>query len=291
MSTIITFHYDGPISPNHDISLRTLGKTLQHLQSAIDRAHLDIKHGRVWKHARPTKKDQEATNFIVGRPRDGGYILDILSGTASEIVKRVSNAIGTVEQSEQSDEAGETARLLQQAQDRKVSVRKAMDFSDYIQSEDTSLTTTYGNRSIAKEIDQILSLIRAKNSTSTLNFHFKGDDFSTDYGFNNESARAFHKTVSRRDLGNPLWVVGNVRELDGGDQFTKPKGKFINAITKRMHTLHIEDESGYNMLVPYMPKRSGESKKVRILACPVHEFGAFEPYGGDLYFLGVVENV
>jgi hypothetical protein len=146
-------------------------------------------------------------------------------------------------------------------------------------------------RSVAKEIDQILSTIRGQNNSNTLSFDFKGDDFSTTYGFNNETARVFHKTVSRRDLGDAMWVVGSVRELDGGDHFSNPKGKFTNAATKRMHTLHIEDEAGYNSLVPFMKKKGGASKQIRILACPVHEFGAFEPFGGDLYYLGRAEKI
>lgn len=49
---IVELHFDGDIAPDHQVSLRTLSKSLGHLQSALDRAYLDIRHGNLWKYAK-----------------------------------------------------------------------------------------------------------------------------------------------------------------------------------------------------------------------------------------------
>jgi hypothetical protein len=50
----VWFRFDGPITQNNHVSLRTLGKTIDHLQSAIDRAYLDVKYKDVFKYQKLT---------------------------------------------------------------------------------------------------------------------------------------------------------------------------------------------------------------------------------------------
>ena len=93
MSTKIQIHLEGEIARDHKVSLRTLGKALNHLQNAIDRAHLDTKHGKVWKHARLKEEDYPLTEFILNQPEEGGYILDMVSATADAIGDKLKNTI------------------------------------------------------------------------------------------------------------------------------------------------------------------------------------------------------
>ena len=74
--SMIRIHYDGDIAENHQIPMRTLGKCLVHVQSAIDRAHLDLKYDGIWKYARMANDDYPNTEYIVQAPNEGGYILD-----------------------------------------------------------------------------------------------------------------------------------------------------------------------------------------------------------------------
>ncbi len=286
MDSKIIFHFDGPIVENHRISLRVLGRTLVHLQSAVDRSYLDLKHGKVWKHAKLKRYEYDEANFIVGVPREGGYLLDIFSSAASGIVSRISSAIGAVIDRADVGEEGSRQVLATQAEARLARPRKALSFDDYLLSDATELARAYGDRSIAKEVDQILSPVRAGHKDNTLEIEFRTQSFRKDYAFDWQSARAFHRTISRRDLGQAIWVTSQIRSLDGGNEFSRPSGRIVNLATKREHVLHIDNEDGYNVLVPYMPRRGGKRKTVELLVCPVLEFGAFEPYGGDFYFLG-----
>ncbi|WLQ15955.1 hypothetical protein O5O45_08515 [Hahella aquimaris] len=91
----IQIHFDGHIAKNHQVTIRTLGKTLQHLQSALDRAYIEQKHGHIWKHARMLSEDFTKSDFLVEAPREGGYILSFFSDNpvSKWIVDRVSSAL------------------------------------------------------------------------------------------------------------------------------------------------------------------------------------------------------
>ena len=91
----IHIHFDGDFAQEHRVSMRTLGKTLSHLQSAIDRAYLDLHYGKVWKNARMTKEDYAQALFLVPAPENGGYILDFLAETpvTKNIIKRLQEAL------------------------------------------------------------------------------------------------------------------------------------------------------------------------------------------------------
>jgi hypothetical protein len=95
--SMIRIHYDGDIAENHQVPMRILGKCLSHIQNAIDRAYLDIKHEGVWKHARMSHDDYVKTEYIVQSPKEGGYILDFFSSMkeSKKITDRVSNAIAS----------------------------------------------------------------------------------------------------------------------------------------------------------------------------------------------------
>ncbi|MEH4117034.1 hypothetical protein POX51_25650, partial [Escherichia coli] len=68
---IVELHFDGDIAPDHQVSLRTLSKSLGHLQSALDRAYLDIRHGNLWKYAKMHHDYYKDVELLVQPPREG----------------------------------------------------------------------------------------------------------------------------------------------------------------------------------------------------------------------------
>jgi hypothetical protein len=91
----IQIHYDGDIIKNHRISMRTLGRTLFHLQNSMDRAFIDIKFGQLWKHSRLPSKYYSEIELIVQDPKEGGFILDFISQNdiTKKVINKVSNAV------------------------------------------------------------------------------------------------------------------------------------------------------------------------------------------------------
>lgn len=296
MSGTITFHFDGPIVIDHKITLRTLGGTLLNIQGAIDRAHLDLKYGRVWKHARLCAEDYPATEFIVGMPRDGGFILDLArQAGGSEIVRRVSSAVRGVMEAPFRDGAGEMEHLAEQVLIRAEALRNGVypgrTLAAYIAEPHAEALRMYGDRAIAKEIDQVLIPIRRagelgeiQNNTLDLQFDFDANA-PTLFHFDRAAAKQFHATVSRRDLGEPLLYTGTLRSIDRGRNNQHPKAQLTLANNRRDVTLHIGSQAEYQQLAPFMQGNA----LVDIYACPVLECNSFDPNSGDVYFLSLAE--
>lgn len=292
MSTKIELHLEGEIARDHRVTLRTLGKALNHLQNAIDRAHLDTKHGKVWKHARLKEEDYPLTEFILSQPREGGYILDMVSDTADAIGNKIKKTIERAVDEAMNLGAEESVRLKKQAQDKYnyayYNQDAIPDFSEFSEHADEEMERAYGERSVAKEIDQLLSIIRhssGEDDKVSITIDVNGNIKT--FAFDRPASNAFHKAVSRRDLGNPVIYTGVLRSLDKGNKYSASKGKFRNSHTKREITIHIGSNEHFDQLHPYL---TGE-QEISIVASPVVEYGSFDPNGGDIYFIAVLDSL
>jgi hypothetical protein len=295
MPGTIRFHYDGPIARDHRLSLRVLGQSLIHLQSAIDRAHLDNKYGNVWKYARLKTEDYPETDFVVGTPQEGGYILDLIRDAGSPIVKRISAAISRVFEADWNAGAEGIEHLAHQVTDRRLQLEQGLypgrTIDEFRASPGIDNLRRYGDRSIAKEIDQMLAPIRRNSDPEAhtgnvleLIFNFGGQQPTT-FLFDQSKAIGFHRVVSKRELGEPLRYSGRLRLLDRGNAFQRPKAKLTLAGENRDVMLHIPSQAAYQTLAPYM---QGD-QEVHLIACPILEFNSFDPNSGDIFFVCLLD--
>lgn len=296
MGAKIEFHYDGPIAEDHKIPLRVLGTTLIHFQSAIDRAYLDNKYGNVWKFSRLKRDDYPLVDFIVGTPREGGYILDLIKEDGDAIVKRISKAIRNVRAAPWDAGQDEVTHLVAQVQRRAnqldAGIYTGRSLAEFAINPGTEDLFRYGDRSIAKEVDQILSHIRRdppdgveESNSLELTFRFSRHQ-QTIYRFDQNAANIFHKKVSRRELGEPLRYSGKLRSIDRGRPGIggqRPKAKLTLEGSNRDIILHIGTNAAYEILAPYM---QGE-QSIEILASPILEFNSFDPNSGDAFFIRI----
>lgn len=297
MSGIITFHFDGPIAENHEISLRNLANTLNGFQGAIDRAHLDLRYGNVWKYARLKQDDYEHVEFIVGTPREGGYILDLTRGAGAAIVKRIYQAIDSVTSTSWDEGADETEALVAQVVRRQQQLNNGTypgrTLDQYKADPGEMALRKFGDRSIAKEIDQVLTPIRRSSDDDDVNGAKNSLEIEFDFGgrqrhkflFKQKSAEKFHKIVSQRALGEPLLYSGVLRALDRGTRYSHPKAKLTLTQSKRDIVVHIGTPTAYQVLAPHM---QGEHE-IQFYACPILEFNTFDPNAGDVYFVALVD--
>lgn len=292
MTAEISLHYDGPIAADHKLSLRVLGGALDSLQGAIDRAVIDVKYGSVWKHARLRYADYPLADFDVTGFREGGFIADLkqsLHGLGPQVLDRIRGALvpghaaAIAEAGEVYDNLANQATLRRQTLE--AGAINAPEFSQFMEGQATEINGQFGDRSILKEIDQLLTPIRATaHAGSTLEITISTDTANTTLFFDRATAKKFHRVVSTRRIGNPLTIEAQVRSLSQGNNFQSSKGKLENLNTGREFILHIPSERAFNALLPYLQK--GEHQQnVRIIACPVLEYESFDPYGGDMYFL------
>ncbi|CCK81566.1 hypothetical protein [Desulfobacula toluolica] len=280
----IEIHFQGDLVTNHKISLRVLSLTLTHIQSAINRSYLDItKKKGVFKHAKMTEKDFRNSVFIVGNAREGGYILDFLSELplANQIIKRISDSL------EPAFEKSKTAGFSNLDNiDLQVSIKKDQIIKNVVQPRsfdkeflfpDPKIIRNYGDKSILKEIDQILAIIRAKKLGDN---YF---DLSLDSGqkktfsFDRNQSNNFSSLIKKRSVGNPLIYKGTIRALDTVTKI----GKFINSGTKKTCNLLFSSANDIISIREFL----GDQKEIVFYGSPVIEYGSYDLNAGDIYFL------
>lgn len=287
--SLITIHFDGPIATDHSVQLRTFSKTLDNLQNAIDRAYLDVKYGTIWKNARLKDEDYQFTDFLVAQTREGGFITDLFGGNGGEkIVTRIHQALAPAYERATKRAEQEHERLVDLAENRKklfqAGAQRPTDYKKLVEEPDKKQTTAYGDRSIAKEFDQIASAIRARDGDgSFIEIDLYAGKPFPKMIFDGNTAKAFHNIVSFRTLGDPVEIPITLRALDSGHGVSKAKA--FNLISKKDFNLHIHTDRGFSSLRKFLKKRS--PPPFNIIACPILEYGAFDPLAGDMYFIAI----
>jgi len=285
----IRIHFEGEIASNHSISMRTLGKSLFHLQSAIDRAHLDVKYGNVWKYAKTSALDREEALFLTRVPEEGGYILDFLGETPTGkfIANRISAALRpSIEKAMQGGER-HIVNFADQIETRKrqlaSSVCNLSTYQEIIDNPPEQVSRKYGDRSIAKEFDQIASIIRSSNTSddSVIELQITGDN-TNNFIFNKSISKNFHSVVAEKLIGEPVIYLAKITSLD----YKNMKGKIYNIISKKEANIHFVKAEDFFKVKPHL----GDENPAKIIACPLIEYGAFDPRAGDIYFVDLMQE-
>lgn len=289
MESVFSIHFDGPIVTDHKVSVRVMARTYEHMQRTIDRAYIDTKYGNVWKHARLKSDDYEHTEFIAAYPREGGIILDAIRDGAGAIIDRINTAVSGPFARALQEGVQEHELILEQLPKRRDHAHANRDqlstYQEMLDHPDAKIVRAYSDRSIVKEIDQIASIIRPEElAGSYVELKLYGSTAHPVYVFDAAQAKRFHETVSRRELGEPILIRGKIRLLDQGNKYSRMKAKILNIDSGREITLHLGSEEDFAKLHPHHM-----DDQVLLFACPVIEYGAYDPNGGDMYFVDVAE--
>jgi len=282
----IQIHFDGDITTNHRVSMRTLGKTLSHLQNAMDRAYIENKYGEVWKHARMKVADYEESAFLVEEPSEGGYVLDFFADNVitKAIADRVALALSPA-----------VERAMHQGEENSLSIQEELetrisqihygsvdpiDFQELVDNPSKKIKRKYGDRAITREIDQILSIIRSRYSgESTFELSTYGSKPHR-FVFDKELSKKFHDVVSKRSLGEPVIYKAKVSRLD----YKNNTGKITNLSNDKEANIIFANNEGFLLAKDFL----GTNQTMEFIGCPMIEYGAFDPQAGDIYFLGLV---
>ena len=283
---LFSIHFDGSITVDHQVSVRVLANTYEHMQRAIDRAYLIEKHGEVWKHARLKGKEYADTEFLALYPREGGIILDAVKKGAEGIVDRIAAAI--LPAFEKSIQAGGdySKSMAEQYTDRIEYIegmgRDTQSFEALLANRPEAWATAYSNRSVLKEIAPLVGQIR-RDEGSTVDINLVGTKTYPQLTFTPAIAKNFNAIASQRTLASPVIVSARIRSLDRGNSRTMPSAKIENLATEREVILHLHERSDFDVLHPLH-----DGREIRIYACPLMEALGFDLFGGDLVFLDLV---
>jgi hypothetical protein len=293
MKNTISIHFDGPIAREHTVQLRTFSKTLVNLQTAIDRAYLDLKYKAIWKNARLSAEDYGPTDFLLKQTREGGFIADLIGGNddSGDIVKRIHSAVLPAYEQAQRPVQSDSEKLVDEAERRrkhyKSGAQGASDYEQVLESPNSKNARAFGDRSIVKEFDQIASAIRARNNDGSLvEIDLYAEKALPKLTFDSKIATAFHTVVSNRTLGDLVQLPVTLRALDSRNGAVS-KAKLMNLITQKEFNLFIHTDRGFSSLRKFL--RKNNPPPFVIVAAPVLEYGAFDPMAGDMYFIAIVD--
>ncbi len=236
------------------------------MQRAIDRSFLIETHGEVWKHARLKKLEYVQTEFLAEYPREGGIHLGAVRQGANAIVDRLANAIRLVFESSLNqgleEHASISAQLLQRREFVSGAGENARTYADVANNPPPTWASAYSNRSVVKEIDQIVNQITPPQL----------DGSSVVISLHGEMAHL------------PFQIVrAKIRSLDQGNKQTKPSAKILNLDSRREVILHLAGNADFHRLHPYHTY-----PEVNFFACPIIEALGFDLNGGDLMFIAMV---
>lgn len=280
-------HFDGPITVDHKVTIRVLAKTYEHMQRAIDRAYLIDKYGEVWKHARLKYDQYQETDFIAEYPREGGIILNAVRKGGGVVIDRIAGAIRPVFEGAVLQGLAENKSMEDQILERREYVdsmgKDAPTYEQLAANPPARWATAYSNRSIIKEVDQLVAQITpARLEGSTVDVELYGQGAHLPFKFDACIAARFHTLSAQRDLGAVIQVSCIIRSLDRGNRHTKPSAKVENTTTGREVSLQLSSRVDFDALHPHH-----NGQEVRLFVCPIVEALGFDLNGGDLMFLSV----
>lgn len=281
-------HFDGTITVDHKVSIRVLAKTYEHMQRAIDRAYLINTYGEVWKHARLKDDQYQETEFIAAYPREGGIILDAVRNGSGILMDRVYASIRPIFESAVQEGLVQHQTIASQHIERLRYVeargRNTQTFEELRQAPPSDWAPAYSNRSVVKEIDQLVGQITpARLEGSSVEISLRGNRQHPPLEFDSQRAKRFHQISSHRELAAPVRAWVRIRSLDRGNDHARPGAKVLNLATNREVTLQLSSRQDFDALHPH---HNGEP--VELYVSPIVEVLGFDLNGGDLMFIALV---
>lgn len=280
----LSLHFEGNIVSNHFVSARTLGKSLIHTQNAIDRAYLDLKYGNLWKYARMKGKDYDEADFIALYPEEGGFVQELVSNVGKKIIDRISSALTPAIDRVLQEGEEVASSVSQQVENRKIQFANGMispeKFQTLVNNPGEKVVRKYADRSINREIDQVLSIIRSQHAGESFLEIITNGTKTHKFEFNKFKSEKFHKIVSLKEVGNPVIYVARVRQLDRD----RLNGKVVNLENDKTVAIHFLNDNDLVKVHPYL----GNNAEMVFIGAPMIEYGAFDPNAGDIYFIDLL---
>ncbi|MDO8328872.1 MAG: hypothetical protein Q7T36_00175 [Fluviicoccus sp.] len=262
--------------------MRTLGKTLQNLQTVFDRAAIEYHEKKLEKNKKMNPKYYSDVEFIVQQPRPGSFILDLtsISTTTKKIIDRVANVLKASFDDAMGDGIKEANAITNQIHEIKAKLAIGNDLIDK-PTEDNDYKD-YAEYAIASNFNHILSIIRADSSgKTTFEITLEGTQKTT-LTFDREKAEKFGLAITERRLGQPKLYIAKVEEMNN----VMLKAKVFNVQTQKKSSLKFVGGADLISVIPYFEKK----KLMRFVACPLIQYDAIDNNAGDLVFVKVIED-
>lgn len=283
----LVLSYTGTLAPEHHVSIRTLGKTLPHLQRAIDKLVYADQLGHVAKFSKLPNDLYPHADLYVSVLEANGVRIPFVTDLAGRIIDRFG-AILRDPFEKALAEADEQYSLRDHLDSQFNRITHGMVegktqeqvLAEREDGEDSSWTTA----AVLKDINTMLTPLRssAVPPEDTIKMQLSGEEEQSVYEFNKHRSSGFNSLVTEQRLAEPAIYFGKLVGLRDNHSRRFPYvGDFRSSVTEVDCSLLIPFEKALNVLRPH--NLSGH--EFAIWASPLAVYGAHDDYRGDIVFI------
>jgi hypothetical protein len=285
----IEIAFEGPFAADGKVSLRTLAQTYGGMQTALERAYLDITRGGLAKGERIGKEDIEATQFYLSETRKGSFI-SVFQEESHNLIKAIDRASKAIfNPYDISIESAEIKHenILAEAANRKLIISPSVrTYGDALAGRDVDVQRQYGDKSITNNINAALNPVKHGSDRNSIRFRLVGT-VSHEFIFDSITAKRFGKAIAGEALGPELLFESYVKKLDSKNL----KGVIEHTVNKREAALRFLEIEDYNKVIPYstLDSTGNPTRPMRFLGHAVISMGNLDLTAGDVIFKRLVE--
>lgn len=280
----------GTLAPENKISLRTVSHTLPHLQRAIDKIVLYEKYGDLKKRSALPSTLYESADLFLEPFEKGSVKIPLIGDLLDGVGARLNQFLREPYEKAAQDLEYEYGSLADQLEIVRRNIQK--DNVDNITQEDLiagadRLERSYAQTAVLKDLNTMLSPLRAKSSTDdSIELVNNSSGNTANYSFSHESAKSFGKIITQKRLAKPVKYIGTLEGLKrtGGNTFPCV-GTFISSITGQEMNLLFESETDAIVLNKFNLSKI----KFSIWGCPLAVYESFDQFRGDVVFASFIE--
>jgi len=287
-SPYLQIKLSGDIATKGEVNLRDLANTYTHLQSMIDRAFIDITtKGKIRKHSRLKGNQYGEIFFSVGDPKRSSYLVDLISKTqiGQSILNRINEAIAPVYNVIETSIGVEYQGIYRDLNRVKGQIDQGqiaiMEYNEEEILNKKYFARSFGDKSILKYMDQLVTPTRARDKENYIDLTISTEK-TIQLAFNKEKGKKFHHIVTNRTLGLPYTIEGQLVKADWHNR----QGSFVKYTNGRKCNLKFSTREEVEELSHLMG-----AKGIKIVVCPIIEFGSYDVASGDLLFVKLIDSI
>lgn len=290
MQKELILRINGTLAPNNMISLRTVSHTLPHLQRAIDKIVLYEEFGQIKKYSVLPSTHYQKADLYLDPFEEGSVKIPLIGELLEGVGQRLNQFLAEPYQQAVEDIQDFSSPLSDQLINAKNNVDhdnvEKITQKDLMQRSQ-ELERSYAQAAVLKDINTLLSPLRAKssvNDTISLINNTHGNTATFDFTHNN--SKSFGKIVTQRRLAQPVIYSGILEGLKNTGSKTFPfTGDFVSEATENEMKLLISNAEDALLLNKYNLSK----KVISIWACPLAIYESFDQLRGDIAFVSFVE--
>ena len=283
----ITLTYDGTLSPQNGVSLRTISYTAPHIQRAVDKSVYFLHYKELRKFATlPTALHSEADLYIYALEK-GSLKFPFLSDLAKGVPELFNSFMAQPYEQAAHEVIIPGSIIRTDLETNKI--HAAMGNLDHVTQEqlienEVERKRAFAQAAVMKDMSLALGVVRTTEG-AMLNLSVDSERGTRDYEFNQLNAARFAKLATTKRLEDAVVYTGRITGLEktkGNSSFSY-SAKFLSRVTNTESKILILDYDDALKLHPH----NLIDKDIVIWGAPISTYNSFDPIRGDFVFVDI----